>query len=243
MKKRSARAKMEPQPAGLPRSSRIAAGILCLLLFALLPAGCGSKPAPVWIAAGHQQLESFKTGFLTGRPPLVTEMHFKKAVEEIKKGGDLDLLGKAWLTRMALQAAVLGNIEEEDFRKIEAARSVPANRNFHLFLKGEAAAVDPSLLPAQYRPFLAELRSGNAGRAEKAIAAIEDPLSRLIAAGLAVGRGLENEGILKTAVENASLNGWKRALLVWMERLEAFYAAQGRGVPASEVRKRIDLTR
>jgi hypothetical protein len=163
-------------------------------------------------------------------------------VEEIKKGGDLDLLGKAWLTKMALQAAVLGNIEEEDYRKIEAARSVPANRNFYLFLKGDAA-VEPSLLPGPYRPFLAEIRSGDAGRAEKAIAAIEDPLSRLIAAGLAVSRRIENEGILKGAVETASLNGWKRALLVWLERLEAFYAAQGQGAQASEVRRRIDLIR
>ena len=90
-----------------------------------------------WIEAGYQRMENFKTDFLTGRPPIVTDMHFKKAVEEIKKSGDLDLLGKVWLTRMALQVAVLDEPEEGDYPRIEAAQSVPANRNFYLFLKGD----------------------------------------------------------------------------------------------------------
>ncbi len=104
--------------------------------------GCGSKPAPAWIAAGHKQLETFKQDFLTGRAPRITEIHFRNAVEEIKKGGDADLLGKAWLTRMALQVAVLREMEEGDYVKIEAAETVPANRNFYRFLTGNTAAVD-----------------------------------------------------------------------------------------------------
>ena len=215
--------------------------ILCLLILPLLLAGCGSKPAPVWIAAGHQQLETFKQDFLTGRTPLVTELHFKKAVEEIKKGGDLDLLGKAWLTRVALQVAVLGEMEDGDYRRVEAAQSIPANRNFYLFLSGDAAAVEGSLLPEQYRPFLTAFKSRDVGGAEKTIAAINDPLSRLIAAGLAVRHRLINEAILRTAVETASQNGWKRALIAWLERLQAFYEAAGETAKASPVRQRIDL--
>jgi hypothetical protein len=215
---------------------------LCLLVLSLLIGGCSSKPVPEWITLGYQQLEAFKMDFLTGTHPLVTERHFRKVVEEMKKSGDLDLLGKTWLTRMALEVAVLREMEEGDYLKVAAAQPVPANRNFYLFLKGEKGAVDRSLLPVQYRPFLDALRSGNTVEAEQTITAMEDnPFSRLIAAGIAVRFNLENETILKVAVETASRNGWKKALLVWLERLWAFHEAAGDGAKAAAVRKRIDL--
>ena len=213
-----------------------------LLLPIILLAGCGAgKPAPVWIAAGHKQLETFKQDFLTGREPAITEIHFRKAVEEIKKGGDADLLGKAWLTRMALQVAVREAPEEGEYLKTEAAELVPANRNFYRFLKGDAATVDVSLLPEPYRPFWMAFRSGDAAKAAVTIAAIEDPIPRLIAAGLAVGHRLENDAILRIAVETASQNGWKRALLVWLERLKSSYEAAGDAAKASAIRSRIEL--
>jgi hypothetical protein len=214
--------------------------ILCLLFLPLLLAGCGPKPAP-WLATGYQQMENFKMDFLSGSAPIVTEMHFTKAVEEIKKSGDLDLLGRVWLTRMSLQVAVLAEIEGGDYPKIEAAQAVPANRNFYLFLKGDTVATDRALLPAQYRPFLTALLSGDAAETGAAVAKIDDPLSRLIAAGLTVRRYPEDESLLRTAVETASRNGWKRALLVWLKRLGTFYEAAGEAAKAAAVRQRIDL--
>ncbi|MFH2119956.1 MAG: hypothetical protein ABIJ25_06110 [Pseudomonadota bacterium] len=215
--------------------------LFCLLFPVLLLAGCGAKPAPVWIAAGHKQLETFKQDFLTGREPPITEIHFRKAVEEIKKGGDADLLGKAWLTRMALQVAVREEMEEGGYLKTEAAEAVPANRNFYRFLKGDAATVDVSLLPEPYRPFWMAFRSGDAAKAAVAIAAIEDPLPRLIAAGLAVSHRLENDAILQIAVETASQNGWKRALFAWLERLQSSHEAAGDAAKASAIQSRIDM--
>jgi len=213
--------------------------ILCLLSILLLFVGCGPKPIP-WLMEAHQRMENFKTDFLTDRPPIVTDMHFQKAAEEIKKSGNLDLLGKVWLTRMALQVAVLAEPEDGDYPKIEAAEPDPANRNFYLFLKGDAA-VDGVLLPAQYRTFFAALNGGNAAETGAAVVKIDDPLSRLIAAGLAVRRHTENEALLQTAVETASRNGWKRALLAWLKRLGAFYEASGEAAKAASVRQRIDL--
>ena len=215
--------------------------LFCLLFPVLLLAGCGAKPAPVWIAAGHKQLDTFKQDFLTGREPTITEFHFRKAVEEIKKGGDADLLGKVWLTRMALQVAVREELEEGEYLKTEAAEAVPVNRNFYRFLKGDAVTVDVSLLPEPYRPFWMAFRSGDAAKAAVTIAAIEDPLPRLIAAGLAVGHRLENDAILQIAIETASQNGWKRALLAWLERLKSFHEAAGDTEKASAIRSRIDM--
>jgi hypothetical protein len=71
--------------------------------------------------------------------------------------------------------------------------------------------------------------------------AIDDPLSRLIASGLAVRHGLETEVILRTAVETASRNGWKRALLAWLERLKSFHEAAKDVEKTSAIRSRINL--
>lgn len=215
--------------------------LFCLLFPLLLLAGCGAKPEPVWIAAGHKQLETFKQDFLTGHKPAITELHFRKAVEEIKKGGDADLLGKAWLTRMALQVAVGEEPEDREYLKTEAVEAVPANRNFYRFLKGDAVTVEVSLLPERYRPFWMAFRSGDAAKAAVTIAAIEDPLPRLIAAGLTARHRLENEAILRIAVETASQNGWKKALLTWLERLQSSHEAAGEAEKASTIRSRIEL--
>ena len=213
------------------------------LLPLLLMTGCGAKPAPVWISSGHKQLESFKQDFLTGRDSSITESHFRKAVEEIKKGGDADLLGKAWLTRMALQVAIREELEEGEYLKIESVEPVPANRNFYLLLKGDTGQVDVSLLPEAYRPFWKAFLSRDATKAAASIAAIEDPIPRLIASGLAVSHRLENDAILRTAVETASRNGWKRALSAWLERLQSYYEAAGDVKNASAIRARIDMMR
>lgn len=215
--------------------------IFCLFILVLFIGGCGSKAAPTWYAAGHQQLETFKEDFLSGRAPFVTENHFQKAVEEIKKGGDLDLLGKAWLTRMALQIAVLENPEAGEYRAIAAVEAVPGNDQFHLLLTDDAARVDGTLLPAQYRPLLQALQSGSPSEAERAVVEIDAPLSRLIAAGLAVRRNLVNEAILQSAVQTASQNGWKRALLAWLERLAVFHETAGEAAKAASIRQRMGV--
>lgn len=59
--------------------------------------------------------------------------------------------------------------------------------------------------------------------------------------GLAVRHGLETEVILRTAVETASQNGWKRALLAWLERLKSSHEAAGDAEKASAIRARIDM--
>lgn len=216
--------------------------IACLLLFSLLLGGCGSKPTPVWVITGNQQLESFKQQFLTGGSPSIAERHFQRALEEIKKAGDLDLLGKVWLTRMALEVAVLKEMNAGEYLKVAAALPVPANRNFYLFLKGEKDAVDRSLLPSQYASFVGAFQRGSLVETERAIAAMQDdPLSLLIAAGIAVRDTGESETLLKVAVDTASQNGWKRALQAWLERLRSLYDMRGETVKAAAVGQRLDL--
>jgi hypothetical protein len=56
-----------------------------------------------------------------------------------------------------------------------------------------------------------------------------------------VRSGLENESLLRTAVETASQNGWKRALIAWLERLRLFHEKSGEVAKAETVRQRLNL--
>jgi hypothetical protein len=217
---------------------------LFLICFALMITGCGFKQRPSWIIGGEQQLDSFKSNYLVDTDDLRAESHFKNAIEQIKKSGDLDLLEKAWLTRMSLHVAALKKIEEGDYREIANTKYVLENENYYKFLKGDISGVDIALLPKQYKKFSAAFLNGDVSKIGRAIASMKDePVSQLIAAGIAVRSNIESEEIILTAVETASENGWKMALLTWMECLSAFYEAIGKAGKAADVRRRIELIR
>jgi hypothetical protein len=59
--------------------------------------------------------------------------------------------------------------------------------------------------------------------------------------GLLVRYGYENAELLNGAVETASRQGWKKALLVYLERLHAFYMECREGEKADKIKQRILL--
>lgn len=216
--------------------------IICLILVTFLIAACGGTKTPSWYAASNQQMDRFEKNYLAGEKADITELNFNKAIEEIKKSGDLDRLEKAWLMRMALQIAALKEPDGGDYKKIEAVQLMPDNTNYYTFLAGDITRVDNTLLPKQYQKFYKALAGKDLVGAGNAIAAMKDnPVSQLIAAGLAVRHQVESEAILQTAVNAASVNGWKAALLTWLEHMAAFYESKGEAAKAKIVRQRIDL--
>ena len=214
--------------------------VFYLLACFLLLAGCSTKAVPDWIKASHHQLESYKKHSLQGRDRLA-EISFHKTVSEIKSGGDLRLLQIAYLTRYALQAAVLESFDDQDYRKLEAVEPHPENIHFHAFLLGAFDRVDEQFLPPQYRQFLRACKNGKQSDIDLAITVIEDPLSRLIASGLAVKKQLYREQTINTAIQTASEQGWKKALLVYLEKLRDFYGSGGDREKAGLTQQRIDL--
>jgi hypothetical protein len=214
--------------------------VLYFLACFLLLAGCSTKAVPDWIKTSHNQLESYKKHLLQGRDRLA-EISFQKAVSEIKSGGDLRLLQIAYLTRYALQAAVIESFDDQDYRKLEAIEPHPENIHFHTFLKGAFDRVDEQFLPPQYRQFLRACKNGNPSDIDLAITAIEDPLSRLIASGLAVQKQLYREQTINTAIQTASEQGWKKAILAYLKKLRDFYASTNEQKKADVTQQRIDL--
>jgi hypothetical protein len=214
--------------------------IIYLLTFSILLLGCSSKQIPDWRNASFNQLENFKQSYLSGKEN-IAELHFNRAVDEIKKSGDLDMLARVYLTKYALHVTALETFDDTEYRRIDALQSGSQNRNFYSFLKGSFDTVDEKLLPSQYGGFLRAYRKGKAEDIADEISKIEDPLSKLITIGLLVQKNKYDEGNLKVAIDTASNNGWKKVLLVYLDKLQSFYEIQKEKEKAANIRQKILL--
>lgn len=206
---------------------------LAALLFGLLMlAACGSKPrAPDWQMNAHDALQRSQAAYLKG-DARVEAAEFETARRELAATGQVALVARAELTRCAAKVASLVFEACEAFERLRADAPA-AERAYADYLQGRIAPPEIALLPAHHRAV------ASAGAA--AVASIEDPLARLVAAGVLMQTGQASPQVLDTAVDTASQQGWRRPLLAWLgvqlRRAEGAGAAQD----AERLRRRIAL--
>jgi len=207
-----------------------------LLLFFF---GCGSRPVPDWKLGGFNALESYKTNFLQGEDRKA-DLYFDIAIEEFKKSGDLDLLDRALLTRCALRTAAMEIISGEECLLPDWPHS-GENSAYLSFLRGTLDDLDESLLPPSYRGILKALREKRTEKVNEALGAIEDPLSRIVAAAVALGRGEYDESTLRRAFQTASREGWKKIVHLYLEKLEEYYRGRGESEKEHQVKRQREI--
>jgi hypothetical protein len=201
---------------------------------ALLLAACAGAPVPPdWQANALEALRNFSAAYNAGDTRLAAQ-EFARARAEIARTGRPDLLARAELVRCAARVA---SLEFDDCAAFEAlaADSGPQERAYAAFLAGRWQGVDPALLPAQHRALI-----GGAADAGT-LAAIADPMSRLVAAGVLFRLGRLAPAGIAAAAETASANGWRRPLLAWLGVEAARAEAAGDGAAAARIRRRIEL--
>jgi hypothetical protein len=203
--------------------------ITCLLLV-----GCGNKPrAPDWQMNAHDGLERYVKAYLGGKSR-VEASEFERARDELESTGQPGLVARAELTRCAVRVASLVMDPCEGFERLRTD-SPAAERAYADYLSGRIAPPDVPLLPAQHRAVAAG--QGDAA----AVQAIEDPLSRLVAAGVLFRTGRASPQVLAIAGDTASAQGWRRPLLAWLG-VQAQRAEQaGAMEEAQRLRRRIAL--
>ncbi len=85
---------------------------------------------------------------------------------------------------------------------------------------------------------------GGAGRwrgQRCSVGGIEDPLSRLVAAGVLLRRGEATPDTVQLAVDTASARGWRRPLLAWLRVAQERAQAGGAADEVARLQRRIDL--
>ena len=210
------------------RSLLAAAGVLAL-------AACGNTPpAPDWQMNARASAERATQAWLTG-DQRVEAAEFARARREVASTGQPALLARVELLRCAGRVAALDLGPCAGFDAL-ATDAAPAEQAYARYLAGRSTAADAALLPEVHRPFAAGSASPDA-----ALAAITDPLSRLVVAGVLFQRSQATPGVIAQAVDTASAQGWRRPLLAWLKVQQAQAQAGGAADEVARIQRRIDL--
>jgi hypothetical protein len=207
------------------------------LLPLLLLAACSSAPPPPdWKINAHNLLEGYGRHYLNGDTRLA-ERHFERARAEVARTGRLDLAARAELTRCAIRIAALETGPCQGYAAL-ATHASAEDRAYAQFLGGEWSAVDVSLLPPRYQPLLKATDEASLARSLDEIA---DPVSRAIAAGVLFQARRASPEVIAAATRTASDQGWRRALLAWLEVQAKRAEAAGDKASLELIRQRIEL--
>jgi hypothetical protein len=209
--------------------------LLAPVACALLLACAGPRP-PAWQTDAHGALERFRVHYLEGDSARARR-DFAEAMARIGSTGRLDLAARAELLRCAVGTAAL----DFDACAGYAARSADAgvdDRAYGHFVSGEWDKVEAGRLAPRYR----RVFEGNDEAAQNAaVAAIDDPLSRLVASGTLFRLGRLSGDGLERAIETASAQGFRRPLMALLAVQAKRAEAAGDDAALAQIRRRIEL--
>lgn len=208
--------------------------VAAAILSSGLLAGCASGPVPPgWQMNAQASLKDFIEAYFAGNERLATR-DFARVRADIASTGRIDLLARAELTRCATRLASLELDPCTGFDRLAEDAAAP-EKAYAAYLAGRWQGLDAALLPPQHRRIVA------GGSDNPALSEIEEPLSRLVAAGVLFRLGRLSPAGIAAATETASANGWRRPLLAWLGVQAQRAEAAGDRETVARIRRRIDL--
>jgi hypothetical protein len=205
-----------------------------VLLLALALAACGNKPRqPDWLMDADSGQDRFERAYLKG-DDRVAASEFTRLRQDVSSTGQPGLAARVELTRCAVRVASLDLQPCAGFEPLRAD-APEAERAYADFLAGTATPEQAKLLPESYRG----IAGGQGGAA--AVQGIQDPLARLVAAGVLLRTGKADPQVLQVASDTASEQGWRRAVLAWLGA-QAMRAEQAGAIEeAARLRRRMEI--
>lgn len=222
--------------------THIAKAVSAITLLVL--AACGSQPpAPDWALAAEAAAQRAGSAYLQGQQRVET-LQWQKARDAVASTARPDLAARVELMRCAAQVASLEWDNCPGYEKLAQDAAAP-EQAYARYLQGRPLAADVATLPEAQRAvaalMVASANSVDYAQLVQAVAAIKDPLPRLVAAGVALRAGAASPALLQLGVETASSQGWRRAVMAWL-LLQAKAAQQGSDTAAAAaIERRIQL--
>lgn len=176
-----------------------------------LAACAGGPPPPDWQLNARSAMQDALDAYFAGHARLEAQA-LGRARAEIGRTGQPQVLARAELLRCAAQVASLQFDDCPAYRALEAD-AAPAERAYAAYLAARIAPADVALLPEVQRALAA---SGGGPGDAAALQRIDDPLSRLVAAGVLLRGARAHPGVFGVAIDTASAQGWRRPLMAWL---------------------------
>ena len=231
---------MKPAPHTALRGPGLGLG-LGLALAALLGACSSAPPVPDWQLDAHAASTRALSAALDGKER-VAALEFARAREQLSRTADPAKVARLELLRCAVATASLAQGLCPGFEALRAD-ATDADRAYADWLLGRVSAQAVPLLPAAQQGAATRVIGGGAGRAAATVAAIEDPLSRLVAASVLLQAGQGDAALIDLAIDTASAQGWRRALAAWLQAGVRVAGLRGDEARAAQLRRRLDLLR
>lgn len=208
---------------------------------------CSSKPAiPEWQMNAHSSTEKALHAYLTG-DSRVEQQEWVRARRELSSTGRLDLVARAELLRCAAQSASLALAQSCPGFESLRTDAAPAEQAYANYLLGRTLSPNEvGLLPQAQRPLASALMQTGGSttptlNAASLLGAVEDPLSRLVGAGVLFRAGRAGRDVAALAVETASAQGWRRSLIAWLNVQADLAQADGDHEAAAHARRRLSI--
>ena len=196
---------------------------------------CSSTPKPPdWQLDAKSAADRFQDAQLKGNTR-AAQGEFALARRETAATGRPELVARVELLRCALQTASLNFDPCTGFDALRADAE-PPELAYAAYLAGQPLTAEQrALLPA------AQQAVPDGEGAAAVLAAMADPLSQLVAAGVLLRREQATPAVVQLAVDTASHQGWRRPLLAWLGVQARQADAAGQAERAQALRRRMDL--
>ena len=208
-----------------------------LIAVGALTACASGQKVPDWAVNEQGAAERATEAYLSG-DTRVADAEWRNARAEVTRTARPDLLARLELARCAALVAALDATPCSGYDAVAQDAAAP-EQAYARYLRGQQQPADIALLPKAQQVVAAQAPANAAA----ALAAVEDPLSRLVAAGALAVRGPLPMAVVQQAVDTASAQGWRRALLAWLINQQRLAQEEGDAALAERVQRRLELLR
>lgn len=216
----------------------MSAKFLPVVLGILLLQACGGGPkVPDWKKDSVNLIEKYKIAELKGEN-LRAERYFEQALDAAGSAGKLGETARLHLVRCATRQARLVHEPCKGYLEHAKFGASQEDEAYYRFLTNQWDKLDSSKLPSSYRDYV---KTTDPAKSLASLKGISDPLSRLIAASIAIARKQADDATLNLAAETASEQGWRKPLLVYLKLLENRASLKDDKPELARLRARIKL--